>query len=72
MSTLQAYGYDSYPYLHVARRMCVPYAEVLRYVMWLESGGIFLNLPAHRGVTELAIEAAFKGEMARRRAVLQG
>lgn len=31
-TTLQTYGFDSYPYLHVARRRCLPYARVLSYV----------------------------------------
>lgn len=31
-TTLQTYGFDSYPYLHVSRRLGLRYADVLAYV----------------------------------------
>ena len=36
MTTLQHFGYDSFPYLHVARRRFLSYTTVLCYVEMLE------------------------------------
>jgi hypothetical protein len=30
---------DSFPYLHLSRRLCLPYARVLAYVELLDHGG---------------------------------
>lgn len=36
MTTLSHYGFDSYPYLHIARRRGLPYVRVLAYVEMLD------------------------------------
>ena len=38
-TTIQAYGFDSFPYLHVSRRLITPYAVVLAYVDFLDRKG---------------------------------
>lgn len=37
-TTLQAYGFDSYPFRHLANRLCLPYETVLLVVEALREG----------------------------------
>lgn len=45
VTTLQTYGFDSFPYLHVSRRLLLPYADVLAYVDHLTAGKHLLDGP---------------------------
>jgi len=66
MTTIAVYGYDSFPYLHAARRMCLPYALVLQAVACIEKGE---PLPAEcSDLDEAQIRAAHAAEQERRRA----
>lgn len=62
-TTITAYGFDSYPYLHVARRRCLPYEFVLEVVSLLEAGE---TTPAMDPLDLAAIIAAYSAEQRRR------
>jgi len=66
MTAIAVYGYDSFPFLHCARRCCLPYHVVLQAVACIERGD---PLPAEcSDLDEAAIRAAHAAEQERRRA----
>jgi len=68
VTTLQTYGFDSYPYLHVSRRLRLPYARVLSVLREVEDNLLGDNA---RGLSNYDLEqivAAYNGEMCRRTA----
>ena len=66
MTTRNFYGYDSYPYLHIAQRLRVPYGRVLAYVDAIERNDGFEEFVDIR-IAASAIHAAYTLEQQRRR-----
>jgi len=63
MTTLQAYGFDSYPYLHVARRLGLPYGMVLLAVDMIDRGIFPSMLPPFEAAV---IQTTYDEEQRRR------
>ena len=66
MTTLLAYGFDSFPYLHVARRLKLPYAMVLAVIDDLE-GKIYDTITMLPDAVAVEILRVYDEEQKRRK-----